>query len=57
MEAQDSGIRQALRMVDAMDGQDVETREELWRAAKRYARRDREQMERTGWLDAARASL
>jgi hypothetical protein len=36
----DEGWYCARRMLEAMAGEDVETRLELWRAAKRYARRD-----------------
>lgn len=41
MEGRD-GITQAMRCIRAMDGQDDETRKALWRAAIRYANRDRE---------------
>lgn len=43
------GITQAIRCIDAMDGQDDATRLSLWRAALRYNERDR--MSRTQGRD------
>ena len=42
MEVDRDGIECALRCYRAMDGADEETRRSLWRAAVRYAGRDRE---------------
>ena len=54
IEGRDDGITQALRCYAAMDGQDFETRLSLWRAAGRYARREKERMavETLAGLDA-----
>lgn len=38
---QERGITQAIRCVEAMEGQDEVTRLSLWRAASKYAQRDR----------------
>jgi len=37
----DDGMSLALRCLQAMEGQDDETKKSLWLAAKRYAARDR----------------
>lgn len=50
----DDGITQAIRCVSAMTGQDHATRLSLWRAALRYAERDR--VARSGGREARTGS-
>jgi hypothetical protein len=54
-EDRDDGLSQAARCLAAMDGQDEETRFSLWRAAAKYAARDR--TSRTGGLEISRPAL
>lgn len=48
----DDGRSQAIRCVDAMDGQDELTRASLWKAAVRYSQRDRGGERAADWMAA-----
>lgn len=56
----EDGLHLALRCLEAMEGQDTETKFSLWRAAVRYAARDRglrDMEERSPRLRAYRGAI